>query len=44
VPSEYTGIVLVVAGAALITVGALAGPETKDVDFAPSAEREVVPS
>jgi predicted MFS family arabinose efflux permease len=44
IPIEYTGIVLLVVGAVLITVGALAGPETNDVDFAPSVEREVAHS
>lgn len=40
-PDVYTGIVLLVVGGALVTVGAVMGPETKDVDFAPAAEREV---
>lgn len=33
-PFNYTGIVLLLVGAALVVVGALMGPETKDVDFA----------
>jgi MFS family permease len=33
-PFEYTVLVLVVVGALLIVVGAVLGPETKDVDFA----------
>jgi hypothetical protein len=32
-PFKYTVLVLVVAGAALIFIGAALGPETKDVDF-----------
>jgi MFS family permease len=32
-PFQYTVLVLVVVGAALIFVGAAVGPETKDVDF-----------
>jgi nitrate/nitrite transporter NarK len=36
-PFKYTVLVLVVIGAALIFVGAAWGPETKDVDFAPTA-------
>jgi MFS family permease len=35
-PFNYTVLVLVVIGAALIFVGAAWGPETKDVDFAPA--------
>jgi MFS family permease len=34
-PFNYTVLVLVVIGAALILIGAAWGPETKDVDFAP---------
>jgi hypothetical protein len=32
-PSQYTVLVLVGVGAALTIVGALLGPETKDVNF-----------
>ena len=32
-PYEYTPIVLLVLGGIFLTVGALAGPETRDVDF-----------
>jgi hypothetical protein len=32
-PLEYTPLVLLAAGALLITGGAAWGPETKDVDF-----------
>jgi MFS family permease len=35
-PFKYTVLVLVVIGAALVFVGAAWGPETKDVDFAPT--------
>ncbi|MGF1471137.1 MAG: MFS transporter [Rubrobacteraceae bacterium] len=33
-PSEYTVLVLLIVGALLIFIGALWGPETRDVDFA----------
>ena len=36
-PSAYTGVVLLVLGGALVLVGALLGPETKDVDLAEPA-------
>jgi MFS family permease len=42
-PNVYTGVVLLAVGAVLITVGALMGPETKDVDFAPTPTRERAP-
>ena len=37
-PFNYTVLVLVVIGATLIFIGAAWGPETKDADFAPSAD------
>lgn len=36
-PSGYTGVVLLVLGGALVLIGALIGPETKDVDLAEPA-------
>ncbi|HEY4454364.1 MAG TPA: MFS transporter [Pseudonocardiaceae bacterium] len=33
-PTGYTGVVLLVLGGALVLIGALIGPETKDVDLA----------
>jgi MFS family permease len=36
-PTGYTGVVLLVLGGALVFVGALLGPETKDVDLAEPA-------
>jgi len=33
VPYEYTAIILEMLGGALVVIGALLGPETKDVDF-----------
>jgi hypothetical protein len=32
-PSEYTVLVLVVVGGLLVLIGAVLGPETKEVDF-----------
>jgi hypothetical protein len=32
-PIQYTVLVLVAVGAALTVIGAILGPETKDVDF-----------
>jgi peptidoglycan/LPS O-acetylase OafA/YrhL len=49
-PFEYTVLVLLVIGALLMVVGAVWGPETKDVDFsqeaqaAPEDERASEPS
>jgi hypothetical protein len=51
-PYAYTAIVLLVIGGVLLAAGALAGPETKDVDFesvellkdAGAAERELQPT
>lgn len=40
-PFEYTVLVLLVVGGGLIILGAAMGPETKDVDFAPSADPSV---
>jgi hypothetical protein len=40
----YTPVVLLVLGGALILIGALIGPETKDVDFDTAAEPAEVPS
>ncbi len=37
-PFEYTVLPLLVLGAALIVVGAVMGPETKDVDFTKEPE------
>lgn len=36
-PTGYTGVVLLVLGGALVLIGALMGPETKDVDLAEPA-------
>jgi MFS family permease len=38
VPYEYTPVVLLVLGGVLILLGALIGPETKDVDFETAAQ------
>ena len=43
-PFKYTALVLVVVGAALVFIGAIWGPETKDVDFdAPAPEARTQP-
>lgn len=34
-PFDYTGIILLLAGALFILIGAQLGPETKDIDFLP---------
>jgi hypothetical protein len=39
-PYEFTPIVLLVLGGLMLSLGALAGPETKDVDFNREAPTE----
>ena len=41
-PFEYTVLVLLVIGALLMVVGAMLGPETKDVDFSENVEAPTV--
>jgi MFS family permease len=43
-PMSYTPVVLLVLGGVLILVGALLGPETKDVDFNADVERAPSPA
>jgi MFS family permease len=42
-PFEYTVLVLLVVGALFIVVGAVWGPETKDVDFSEEVSEEAAP-